>query len=533
MARIHSPEHLHGATDFSHDGVVNDPLWVIRTLKQTAWVWRDLERATTMTKRLGRKRDHGKKWALAFLLFVVSDSVDVQPWWESSSAEAWRECGFAAKPAYQTVWERFVELEQHGQEAFLQAAGAVIRHSRRHEPRIGRHIHVDSTEAETHAALVHDCRPGEGCPWEGKPRWKRAGATRPERVDTSRVRDDRHSSGDAPLADEDAPDLGGADRLVRLIDTDSLRVKVGKHWYRSRDTSAGVRAYTGPKGGFRFWHGFYNVKFIDHVTGAPLSVGVATATRREHQLYPIFWEELLETVMGRDWRCEAVVADRGFSIASVFEFNTRRGIASVINWRASNWTGSKRHDKLGWDRHGVPRCKHCGGDSRFVRFAERPSPRIWFGCAVAATPACQKTQSIACSKDWRLLVPLWRTDQRYYELRTSHKRYERVQRHWRDRYHVGGEHVATRPKRIGAGWQQLRANGALLAEWLRISYREGWLGSARRNTATAVRYTHKAAKALGKLITARHKAGLSRPYGPQAAKLGLGDADPPSRRAGP
>lgn len=83
----------------------------------------------------------------------------------------------------------------------------------------------------------------------------------------------------------------------------------------------------------------------------------------------------------------------------------------------------QRHDKDSHDRHGIPRCKHCGGPSSFVRFsvgdrkkpAEERNPRLWYLCMLGSTPACAREQTIACSTDWRLLVPLWRTEALYDE----------------------------------------------------------------------------------------------------------------------
>jgi hypothetical protein len=51
------------------------------------------------------------------------------------------------------------------------------------------------------------------------------------------------------------------------------------------------------------------------------------------------------------------------------------------------------------DRHGVPRCKHCGSDTAFVRFLEAPTPRIWFRCLKSKTPACGGEQTISCAND--------------------------------------------------------------------------------------------------------------------------------------
>lgn len=57
---------------------------------------------------------------------------------------------------------RLKELEQL-EGAFLKATGGVIQHCKGHDPRVMAHVHADYTEDETHASLVHDCKPGESC----------------------------------------------------------------------------------------------------------------------------------------------------------------------------------------------------------------------------------------------------------------------------------------------------------------------------------------------------------------------------------
>jgi hypothetical protein len=113
--------------------------------------------------------------------------------------------------------------------------------------------------------------------------------------------------------------------------------------------------------------------------------------------------------------------------------------------------------------------------------AEHRNPRLWVQCMAGATEECTKTQTVACSSDFRLLVPLWRTDPLYHELRESHSSYEAQHDWWRDRYKVAADDLGVRPKNRDIGWHRLRANVAALVNWLRICYREGWLGKSRRN----------------------------------------------------
>jgi hypothetical protein len=520
--RITPPVHLPGATEFSADRELLSPIWVVEMLKQTAWVFSDLEKATALDKDWGRRKEPGS-WALVYMAFVVSGFTDIEPWWANTGDELWRACGFDTRPAYQTTYERFVELEEVREE-FSLAAAKLIQHARRHEPRIGNHIHVDGTEAETHAALVHDCKPGEGCLFGGaKP--KRT-AARPKRESTERVRAERQK--DAGLAPDETLDpeleLGDADEVMELPDG-RMRVRVGQHWYRTLDSTAGIRAYTGPRGAKRFWHGFYNEKATDHFTGAPIAVGVYSASRQEYAIYPDLFERA-SAALGEN--PQSVVCDKGYSVESVFAFNTSLGVASVMPWRKRRGQDT-RQDVGSHDRHGIPRCRHCGAPGKFVRFNKSPKPRLWFHCVAGTTPACNKDQSILCSKDWRLLLPLWRTDPIYHELEASHSIYERVHRHWRERYQVAGDGLSNRPKRRGLAWQDLRAQAALVAEWLRISWREGWLGSARRNAANPTRFGEGKRRAESFRLY-RAKAGLTLPYGVAAAALGLGLEEPPSRR---
>ncbi len=186
----------------------------------------------------------------------------------------------------------------------------------------------------------------------------------------------------------------------------------------------------------------------------------------------------------------------------------------MIQWRRSQ-AHEQKLDTDRYDRHGVPRCQHCGGTTEFVRFHHEPTPRIWVRCMTSATDNCNGVQSIACSTDWRALVPLRRDDPVYLELRRSHQPFEAVHDYWRDRYKIAAADIGQRPKRIGPEWQQLRANAALLVEWLRMSYLHGWLDDTRR-PPRAVTKIGRGDEAARRLRQFRAQIGLNRPYGPAA-----------------
>lgn len=264
---------------------------------------------------------------------------------------------------------------------------------------------------------------------------------RPTREITDRFRAERQAA--VEKADDEAPDLNMGDVEEVDVAGDVARFKINGHWYRSLDTTAGIRAYTGPRGATRFWHGFYNQKAVDHYTGGALAVVVESSSRQEYDIYPELYAQLEQTLGGRP---ETIIADKGFSVKRVFQHNTERGVATVISYKRAGGDGL-RHDHETHDRHGIPRCKHCGGPTNFVRFNESPKPRVWFDCAVGLIAACAKTQSLSCSKDWKLLVPLWRTNPLYHELKHSHSHYEHAHNNWRSRYRVAADDLGIRPKR--------------------------------------------------------------------------------------
>lgn len=100
-------------------------------------------------------------------------------------------------------------------------------------------------------------------------------------------------------------------------------------------------------------------------------------------------------------------------------------------------------------------------------------PRLWVRCCYPVSTACEKEQAISCSSDWRRLLPVRRTHPAYQAMTESHHTYEHKHQALRDNYLVAPNSYAMRPKRIGLAWQQLRANAALLIEWLRFDIQGG------------------------------------------------------------
>jgi len=416
---------------------------------------------------------------------------------------------------------------------FLSAAALVIRRCKMHDERVMAHVHFDYTEQETHAALLHDCQEGDACAYakatkDGKRVWGRA--KRPERASTSAARQERHElSAEDPETAKKREKESAPEKTKE--EDESKRVRINGCWYLMRDKHAGISSYTGPRGSKKWWVGYYSGKAICHYTGGVVP-SVDSASIQEYNLFPKLFDRVSE-MAGKT--PETAIADRGMSVSSCFEHVTRAGCAPVFRWRKTTRDG-KRHDHETHDRHGVMRCKFCGGPMQQVRFAfTKGHPRLWFRCTNPATPECRKEQTIFCSTDWRSLVPLSRTEALYHELEQSHKTYEGVHLYWRNRFKVGGDSLGNRPKVIGLDWHRLRGNTACLIDWLRIAAKCGWLGSTRSKTRHPGTREFMEAGEYGakSLKKKRARYGLAEPYGVAAKLLGLGEATLPSKRPPP
>jgi hypothetical protein len=165
---------------------------------------------------------------------------------------------------------------------------------------------------------------------------------------------------------------------------------------------------------------------------------VVSANEQEWAIYPSAMTRAHEA-MGL-WP-QVVSTDRGFVTKANYEFNTRRGIGSAFPWREPRPGVRRRHlESEEFDRHGVLRCRHCGGpcDIRGAGLGfystESGQPRVRGRCKVRGTKACGSTQSLPCSREWRYVQPLCLTDEVYNQLSHSHPSTERVHLHLRGRY---------------------------------------------------------------------------------------------------
>lgn len=530
-------ETLPGACAFTDDPEAMDPVWLVREVKRYPQFLAPLRaKAAELLHDSGRDREPGD-WVLLYLGYVFSGETRVQRFcarWRSSAV--WAEAGFGDwQPSYQTVWLRFDELERCGVAAAMRAAGDLtVRQAKRHEDRIGRDTAVDATSYEAHARLVHCCPDRHAC--RALPRFPQVlGAAAGDTVEKQRHRDAKQPPEltEGGELDNRLRDLPQHDPRRDLLPEGPRYYLQHGHVYRALDATAGARRYDK-----EFWVGGLLMASVDILVGAPLALHPIAADESEARHYG----ELLDRTRDATGAYpDRVTGDRGYSFAHVFEHNSKRGIASAFPWRKPNGTVPAREDADcdEYDRHGIPRCRHCGGPGDLTGpglgfHLTRGEPVLRFTCLLGLTADCKPVQQISCSLDPRMLVPLSRLTDQYNALRKVGKSMERVWRHWRDRYGVAGKTIDTRTlRRQSRDCQELRAQAARFIEWFRILLRHGWAGSHRHRNDNEPTPASGAAR-LRNILRARDRHGLDLPYGRYAIAAGFApDPAPPPGGVGP
>lgn len=188
-----------------------------------------------------------------------------------------------------------------------------------------------------------------------------------------------------------------------------MRFGSGGHWWSSRDPDAWTWAYVRDGRLITAWHGDYAMVVINHFTHAPICIEIRPANVPEHLIHEMAIKGGIANLGGA--KPLPMAGDEGLSIESVFRFNTDRGIASVLPRRRQNAAEPKKPvGTAEYDEHGIPRCRQCGGTTVFVSFrVDRGRGRLWFTCQLPISPGCDKVRIMNCSKNYRRLLPLWRT----------------------------------------------------------------------------------------------------------------------------
>lgn len=348
----------------------------------------------------------------------------------------WRTCGFKSIPSYPTVERRFVELEQRNPTGFAEATRLVIQHARFHEPGIGRGTTVDGTMTSTRAGLIHRCPPSTDC---GAKQQKAA------RLRESHGRAPRapkalgYGSRTAPLSVEESnrlkhaevretdPTVAKPPSLSRMTALKPAQVKALRldrnfrwwkqtykkddvHYYCCQDATVGARNYAKAGGANQFSIGWNRMRASDVLTGICLGFEMFPSDQQEYDHYPDLLAQI-ERNVGR--APHVVTGDRGPSVKPVFQLNNRKGIASVLPFRkAGTFTAPEQLENKHVDRHGRPRCKHCGAPCKTVgsglgfTVTKFGTPTIRGRCTAKVQAGCRRIQSFACSTEPRLLQPL-------------------------------------------------------------------------------------------------------------------------------
>lgn len=336
--RTDPPVSWPGATRFSDDAHEFSPVAIVRLAKRCPLLDELRERCDFSTG-WGRAREPGEA-ALAYLAFVLSGQIDLQPWWSKSAAELWWECGFAQRPNYDLIRDRFLELEAIGIEVFFEAGAKLIRHAIERSGGLAAvDLFIDCTESESNVRLHHDCRPSENCPGWKHTKRNRHGAKIEPRANrniiapsatTEEIKSARQKT-NREVFDPDADLAGDVDDLEFDPERGFIRVRFAGHWWRCRDYTAGVRAISGKRGAKKSWVGFHSLKLGCRTFSAPIVHLLEDASIQEHELFDEVLERALHITGENHMR--SISFDAGFAIKDVYRRCTEHGITGIGPYR--------------------------------------------------------------------------------------------------------------------------------------------------------------------------------------------------------
>jgi hypothetical protein len=173
------------------------------------------------------------------------------------------------------------------------------------------------------------------------------------------------------------------------------------------------------------------------------------------------------------------------------------------------------------DENGMPRCPTSGGETTWrgpgLGFAIDGvgEPHIRFRCLDEHLgEACRGVKRIYCSEEWRLLRPIAKFDELYWELIVVQKNKENLFDLLRDRFTVAGEEKASCPRRPGLAAQRLMGAAAMLIDWFRFSILQGYLPSHLARPGVLQQREGRAESKLRRLRSERRTKDINLPYGP-------------------
>jgi hypothetical protein len=147
--------------------------------------------------------------------------------------------------------------------------------------------------------------------------------------------------------------------------------------------------------------------------------------------------------------------------------------------------------------------------------------RIYVSCLLPSAPdsPCTKQQSVPCDRDWRMLTPLPRNDDRHLALETRFQ-FERAHHMGRVRNRNGPKDSILRPKRLGLTWQQLLLNTGTPVDL----FRAGPQARMARDDSWAI-------QGIFPTCRTRHRGSAATPGRQGRAPIANAPSRPPSNRA--
>lgn len=179
----------------------------------------------------------------------------------------------------------------------------------------------------------------------------------------------------------------------------------------------------------------------------------------------------------------------------------------------------------------MPRCPSCGGETTWrgpglgFKINGTGTPYIRFRCVDdhLGTP-CLGTRTIRCDKEWRLLRPLGKFDEVYWELLHIQQNKENLFGILRDRFDLAGDQRASCPRRPGLNVQRLMGAMAMLVDWFRFAIKQGILASQHAAPGEVVERHRVGERRVRRVEQARRIKALALPYGQAAVRAGLASA---------
>src|SRR5436190_9947305 len=165
-----------------------------------------------------------------------------------------------------------------------------------------------------------------------------------------------------------------------------------------------------------------------------------------------------------------------------------------------------------------------------LAFSEKHEPVIRFRCVAPFTPECKRAQSIRCSEEWLMVLPLSRKTELYHAVRYTRSNLENTFGHARDRFAIAGKDLTGQLARPGVPPQRLRACAGLVLDWFRLNLRQGWLeplelavqpnesepellSGLQEQVKGQLAAVGVGAERLGRMLREREEAALELPYG--------------------